>query len=202
MPISSENFETAILRLATKANLSPEEAMEMVSDLLPANLRSKYSNEEKPAPKKKREGQTLRELQQRAQAVGICGYTSMKRDDIISRLEKSDEENMCPKVILPLSPTHWTTESLRRLCRIHKIATAGKNKESLCNSVQEFFSPQETVVCTVPENKPPPPPGSKNKPPPPAGRKNRPPPPPGNKSDSIIRTVLDEIVTKVAGDDK
>ena len=172
MPISSDNFETAILRLASKANLSPDEAMNLVSDLLPANLRAKYSDEEKPAPKKKREGPTLRELQQRAQAVGINGYTSMKRDALISRLAICDEENLCPQPILPLSPTDWTAESLRRLCKLHSISTSGKNKETLCDSVQEAFSPQP-VVCT-PVQPPPPPPGKK--------------------------AVLEELVAKVAGD--
>ena len=178
MPISSDNFETAILRLATKANISPEEAMQMVSDLLPANLRAKYSDEEKPAPKKKREGPTLRELQQRAQAVGINGYTSMKRDALISRLATCDEENLCPQIILPLSPSDWTAESLRRLCKLHSIPTTGKNKETLCNSVQEFFSPKPVACAAV----------------------RPPPPPPGNKSDAIITAVLNELVTKVAGD--
>ena len=188
MPISSETFETAILRLASKANISPEEAMTMVSDLLPANLRAKYSDEEKPAPKKKREGPTLRSLQQRAQAVGIVGFSSTKkfnRAALIDRLAISDEENLCPYLILPLNPKDWTAESLMRLCKLLSIPSTGKSKETLCNSVQERLAPQP-VVCT-PVQPPPPPP-------------RRPPPPPGKKSDAIIQAVLDELVTTVAGD--
>ena len=142
--LTSANFEEAILRLAKQANLSPEEAMASVADLLPTTLASKYSTEEKKESEKKSTGDTLAELKKRAQACGINRCTSMKREELEEKLAECDEVNQCSVRQTFLNPSDWTTDSLRRFCHINGAQATAKTKFGLCTSAAIVITP--TIV--------------------------------------------------------